>query len=219
MSGSPLKFSAEQAANNGNGKSSSRQSSKKNDAYMRLYVEFMRQEQRLEEEKRRLLEQYKEKMEREKPVYSKDDVDQHDVSIPELTILDNKEEWAGGETNRCLYQLGNATKRSVNCEACGIKRNENDMTNSLDKGMGNNWKKVIRVEVERVHHEVMAIEKGIHTKIQTLLDRCHFLRVVYKHHNNAEDEVIFLALDMQMKNVALTCSLEHKRGILQTIAR
>eukprot|EP01018_Ginkgo_biloba_P026743 Gb_38204 [translate_table: standard] len=57
--------------------------------------------------------------------------------------------------------------------------------------------------LERVHYEELEIEKGNHTEIQALLDHYHFLRVVYKDHNNAEDEVIFTALDMWVKNVAL----------------
>ncbi|KAL0342751.1 UNVERIFIED_CONTAM: Zinc finger protein BRUTUS-like [Sesamum calycinum] len=40
--------------------------------------------------------------------------------------------------------------------------------------------------------------------------RLEFLRLVYNYHTAAEDEVIFLALDAQVKNVVSTYSLEHK---------
>lgn len=46
--------------------------------------------------------------------------------------------------------------------------------------------------------------------IEPLLERYHFLRAIYKHHCNAEDEVIFPALDIRVKNVARTYSLEHE---------
>ncbi|KAG9138038.1 hypothetical protein Leryth_001307 [Lithospermum erythrorhizon] len=40
--------------------------------------------------------------------------------------------------------------------------------------------------------------------------RFKFLKLVYKYHCAAEDEVVFLALDAEVKNVAPTYSLEHK---------
>ncbi|KAF2322576.1 hypothetical protein GH714_019089 [Hevea brasiliensis] len=46
--------------------------------------------------------------------------------------------------------------------------------------------------------------------IKPLLRKYHFLRSIYKHHCNAEDEVIFPALDIRVKNVARTYSLEHE---------
>ncbi|KAK2965932.1 hypothetical protein RJ640_005348 [Escallonia rubra] len=40
--------------------------------------------------------------------------------------------------------------------------------------------------------------------------RFEFLKVVYEYHCTAEDEVIFQALDVRVKNVVCTYSLEHK---------
>ncbi|XVF12013.1 hypothetical protein REPUB_Repub08aG0078000 [Reevesia pubescens] len=40
--------------------------------------------------------------------------------------------------------------------------------------------------------------------------RFEFLKLVYKYHCAAEDEVVFLALDAHVKNVACTYSLEHE---------
>lgn len=57
--------------------------------------------------------------------------------------------------------------------------------------------KAIRCELATIHRDALAIEKESDGEIRTLLDRYHFLRVVYKHHSNAEDEVIFPALDMR----------------------
>lgn len=70
--------------------------------------------------------------------------------------------------------------------------------------------KAIRCELATIHRDALAIEKESDGEIRTLLDRYHFLRVVYKHHSNAEDEVIFPALDMRVKNVAHAYCLEHK---------
>ncbi|KAE9601465.1 putative aminoacyltransferase, E1 ubiquitin-activating enzyme [Lupinus albus] len=42
-----------------------------------------------------------------------------------------------------------------------------------------------------------------------LRSRFQFLKLAYKYHCAAEDEVIFLALDVHVKNVACTYSLEH----------
>lgn len=46
--------------------------------------------------------------------------------------------------------------------------------------------------------------------LTSLLERYHFLRTIYTHHCHAEDEVIFPALDIRVKNVAPTYSLEHE---------
>ncbi|XVF09170.1 hypothetical protein REPUB_Repub07fG0068500 [Reevesia pubescens] len=43
-----------------------------------------------------------------------------------------------------------------------------------------------------------------------LSGRFEFLKLVYKYHCAAEDEVVFLALDAHVKNVACTYSLEHE---------
>ncbi|XP_048329443.1 zinc finger protein BRUTUS [Ziziphus jujuba] len=70
--------------------------------------------------------------------------------------------------------------------------------------------KAIRKELDALHRLAMAFATGKRTDIRPLLERYHFLRSIYKHHSNAEDEVIFPALDIRVKNVAQTYSLEHK---------
>ncbi|KAI8542696.1 hypothetical protein RHMOL_Rhmol08G0158900 [Rhododendron molle] len=70
--------------------------------------------------------------------------------------------------------------------------------------------KAIRLELDQLHQSAMAFATGQLTDIHPLFDRYHFLRSIYKHHSNAEDEVIFPALDIRVKNVAQAYSLEHK---------
>ncbi|KAJ8630700.1 hypothetical protein MRB53_024023 [Persea americana] len=72
--------------------------------------------------------------------------------------------------------------------------------------------KAIRLELGRIHRAAMAfaIDRGGRGDIRPLLERYHFLRSIYQHHCNAEDEVIFPALDKRVKNVAKTYSLEHE---------
>ncbi|PON59014.1 hemerythrin-like [Trema orientale] len=72
--------------------------------------------------------------------------------------------------------------------------------------------KAIRSELDGLHRAAVALatnqESG--ADIRPLIERYQFLRKIYKHHCNAEDEVIFPALDIRVKNVARTYSLEHK---------
>ncbi|OWM65131.1 hypothetical protein CDL15_Pgr008718 [Punica granatum] len=70
--------------------------------------------------------------------------------------------------------------------------------------------KAIRHELDALHKLAMAFATGRREDIQPLLERYKFLRSIYKHHSNAEDEVIFPALDIRVKNVAHAYSLEHK---------
>jgi hypothetical protein len=49
--------------------------------------------------------------------------------------------------------------------------------------------KAIRVELEHLHQDALAIEKGTEKEIGTLLRRYLFLCTIYKHHSSAEDEV------------------------------
>ncbi|KAF8399097.1 hypothetical protein HHK36_014963 [Tetracentron sinense] len=70
--------------------------------------------------------------------------------------------------------------------------------------------KAIRSELDGLHRAAMAFATEQHGDIGPLFERYHFLRSIYKHHCNAEDEVIFPALDLRVKNVARTYSLEHK---------
>ncbi|KAK7358271.1 hypothetical protein VNO77_00197 [Canavalia gladiata] len=70
--------------------------------------------------------------------------------------------------------------------------------------------KAFRNELEALHRLAMAFATGNRSNIQPLSERYHFLSSIYRHHCNAEDEVIFPALDIRVKNVAQTYSLEHK---------
>ncbi|XP_057812774.2 zinc finger protein BRUTUS isoform X2 [Cryptomeria japonica] len=66
-------------------------------------------------------------------------------------------------------------------------------------------------ELNGLVEEALALQNGSLWKeqIQKLRKGYRFLRFICKHHSNAEDEVIFPALDTRVKNVALTYSLEH----------
>ncbi|KAK7842914.1 zinc finger protein brutus [Quercus suber] len=52
--------------------------------------------------------------------------------------------------------------------------------------------KAIRNELDALHRSAMAFATGKRSDIRPMLERYHFLRSVYKHHSNAEDEVHFL---------------------------
>ncbi|KAG6753892.1 hypothetical protein POTOM_041896 [Populus tomentosa] len=71
--------------------------------------------------------------------------------------------------------------------------------------------KAIRNELDTLHLLTLAFATGHQdVEIKPLFQRYRFLRLVYKYHSNAEDEVIFPALDNRVKNVANSYSLEHK---------
>ncbi|XAR63927.1 Ubiquitin--protein ligase [Bertholletia excelsa] len=70
--------------------------------------------------------------------------------------------------------------------------------------------KAIHSELDELQRSAMAFATGQLADIQPLFERYHFVRLMYKHHSNAEDEVIFPALDIRVKNVAQAYSLEHK---------
>lgn len=70
--------------------------------------------------------------------------------------------------------------------------------------------KAVRNELEALHRLAMAFATGQGADLRSMLERCRFLRSIYKQHSNAEDEVIFPALDIRVKNVARTYSLEHE---------
>ncbi|KAK4741522.1 hypothetical protein SAY87_025110 [Trapa incisa] len=71
--------------------------------------------------------------------------------------------------------------------------------------------KAIRSELDRLHRAALDIATNREDAvIEPLLKRYNFFRAIYKHHCNAEDEVIFPALDIRVKNVARTYSLEHE---------
>ncbi|EXB42060.1 Uncharacterized RING finger protein [Morus notabilis] len=73
--------------------------------------------------------------------------------------------------------------------------------------------KAFRAEVADLRRAVAnASERGHHSRDFNfeLLRRFEFLKLATKYHCAAEDEVIFLALDVHVKNVASTYSLEHK---------
>ncbi|KAH9605247.1 hypothetical protein KSS87_002435 [Heliosperma pusillum] len=70
--------------------------------------------------------------------------------------------------------------------------------------------KAIKFELEGLHRDAVDFAINHRTDINPLLRRYRFLRSIYRHHCNAEDEVIFPALDIRVKNVARTYSLEHE---------
>ncbi|KAF2298710.1 hypothetical protein GH714_025658 [Hevea brasiliensis] len=70
--------------------------------------------------------------------------------------------------------------------------------------------KAICNELDALHRLAIAFATGQTVDVPSLFERYRFLRLIYKHHCNAEDEVIFPALDIRVKNVAQTYSLEHK---------
>ncbi|KAL6529216.1 hypothetical protein OROGR_014839 [Orobanche gracilis] len=74
--------------------------------------------------------------------------------------------------------------------------------------------KAIRAELGGLHMTALALATNRGGgDIKQLVEKCHFLRSIYRHHCNAEDEVIdviFPALDIRVKNVARTYSLEHE---------
>ncbi|KAM7479689.1 hypothetical protein LguiA_027902 [Lonicera macranthoides] len=70
--------------------------------------------------------------------------------------------------------------------------------------------KAIRMELDALHRSAMAFATRQLLDLHPLLDRYRFLRSIYQHHSSAEDEVIFPALDIRVKNVAQAYSLEHK---------
>ncbi|XP_009769600.1 zinc finger protein BRUTUS-like At1g74770 isoform X4 [Nicotiana sylvestris] len=61
-------------------------------------------------------------------------------------------------------------------------------------------------QIRRIAVEALDISSEL---VDELTRRFHFLKLVYKYHCAAEDEVLFQALDAQVKNVVFTYSLEH----------
>ncbi|XP_020593057.1 zinc finger protein BRUTUS-like, partial [Phalaenopsis equestris] len=70
--------------------------------------------------------------------------------------------------------------------------------------------KAIRSELDRLHQAAVSFATDEGGDVRWLSERCRFLFDIYKHHCNAEDAVIFPALDIRVKNVARTYSLEHE---------
>ncbi|KAG2599907.1 hypothetical protein PVAP13_5KG488400 [Panicum virgatum] len=70
--------------------------------------------------------------------------------------------------------------------------------------------KAIRGELEALHGAAVRLATERSGDVAALAERCRFFFNIYKHHCDAEDAVIFPALDIRVKNVAGTYSLEHK---------
>ncbi|URD72184.1 CHY zinc finger [Musa troglodytarum] len=70
--------------------------------------------------------------------------------------------------------------------------------------------KAIRSELDRLHRAAVALATDGVGDVEYVSRRCRFLFCMYQHHSNAEDEVIFPALDKRVKNVSRTYFLEHK---------
>ncbi|XP_047955559.1 zinc finger protein BRUTUS-like At1g74770 isoform X1 [Salvia hispanica] len=68
--------------------------------------------------------------------------------------------------------------------------------------------KAFRAELDAVRRVAAEAAEGGEVIVE-LSRRLEFLKLVYDYHSVAEDEVIFLALDSQVKNVVRTYSLEH----------
>ncbi|CAN4100453.1 unnamed protein product [Withania somnifera] len=69
--------------------------------------------------------------------------------------------------------------------------------------------KAVDIELAQIRRvAVDALDTGGQV-VDELCRRLHFLKLVYKYHCAAEDEVLFQALDVQVKNVVFTYSLEH----------
>lgn len=49
--------------------------------------------------------------------------------------------------------------------------------------------KAVRNELEALHRLAMAFATGQGADLRSMLERCRFLRSIYKQHSNAEDEV------------------------------
>ncbi|KAJ3670660.1 hypothetical protein LUZ60_008086 [Juncus effusus] len=73
--------------------------------------------------------------------------------------------------------------------------------------------KAIRCELGRLHRwavELATTDGDGDGKVGGLADGWRVFHRIYKHHCQAEDAVIFPALDLRVKNVAFTYSLEHE---------
>ncbi|KAL7098679.1 hypothetical protein ACP275_09G033300 [Erythranthe tilingii] len=73
--------------------------------------------------------------------------------------------------------------------------------------------KAFRGELSSLHRAAAEAAVGGAVGRELVVDlrrRLEFLKLVFNYHCSAEDEVIFLALDAQVKNVVPTYSLEHK---------
>ncbi|CAO2165997.1 unnamed protein product [Urochloa humidicola] len=70
--------------------------------------------------------------------------------------------------------------------------------------------KAIRGELAALHAAAVRLATERSGDVAALAERCRFFFNIYKHHCDAEDAVIFPALDIRVKNVAGTYSLEHK---------
>ncbi|KAK9925900.1 hypothetical protein M0R45_023162 [Rubus argutus] len=73
--------------------------------------------------------------------------------------------------------------------------------------------KAMRAELADLRRVTTAALDGAYKDRHFILDllrRFEFLKLAYKYHCSAEDEVVFLALDGRTKNIACTYSLEHR---------
>ncbi|XP_050377186.1 zinc finger protein BRUTUS-like At1g74770 [Argentina anserina] len=73
--------------------------------------------------------------------------------------------------------------------------------------------KAMRAELADLRHVTTAgLDGGFRGRgfVLEVLRRFEFLKLAYKYHCSAEDEIVFLALDGRTKNIACTYSLEHR---------
>lgn len=55
--------------------------------------------------------------------------------------------------------------------------------------------KAIRSELDELHRSALAYATGKEADIQSLVEQCRFLRSIYEHHSDAEDEVYLTLYD------------------------
>ena len=67
--------------------------------------------------------------------------------------------------------------------------------------------KAIRKELDALHRLAMAFATGKRADTGPLLERYHFLRSIYKHHSNAEDEVSMFFTFSRI-SLILSCNLD-----------
>lgn len=60
--------------------------------------------------------------------------------------------------------------------------------------------KAIRSELDGLHRAAMDFATNQDSDINTLLERYHFFRAIYKHHCNAEDEVVSFFISFAVLN-------------------
>ncbi|KAM7267883.1 hypothetical protein ACFE04_010049 [Oxalis oulophora] len=117
---------------------------------------------------------------------------------------------AGLTTSSNSVKDNNSNNVNNNNNTASFNGSSNEEASQSPISMFLFFHKAIRNELESLHRLAMDFATGHRVDIRGVVERYRFLRTVYKHHSNAEDEVVFPALDIRVKNVAQTYSLEHE---------